>query len=635
MNKYLILLSFILVSCVQKAGIPSDQQTQPEHESGPSAKDNLLNSAELQRESQQLQQNGNLVKIRILKDESSKYPYIRHEQEFSGEKTVREEFFVADHLIVVAKKDVSKEEFRNTVSGLGYEVGRNYSKQKYLIHFNDSQWDEAYQKLANLSLVDRVEPDAIGFPQAFVPNDPYYNNLWGMERIGMEEVWEEEQCSDSVVVMIIDSGIDYNHEDLRDNMFSNPGEIPNNNIDDDNNGYIDDVYGWDFVNDDNDPLDDANHGSHVSGTVTGKGNNGVGVAGVCWNAKLFAIKVIGSDNRYFFSDIEPGLEYAASFKKYSILLNASLGSETSTTSYEAAWKTVADAGILIGAAAMNDGVDIDLNDRFPSTYEFDELLVVSNINSAGNLYRDSNWGNKHSDMAGPGTSIMSTLKNGNYGYMTGTSMATPHVVGAAAMILSKYPDWDALKIKEILMNSGNDNSNLAGKTVSGKELHVVKALAYADSVYQTENPSSSSEESSSSMESSSSAESSSSDDIFSSDEFSSFEPSSSSESSSSEESSSSSEEESSSSEEESSSSIESSSSEDSSSSEEESSSSEEDSSSSEEPQTITSLKLEMLDQKTDVIIYDMSGRKWRRGEKFIPGVYWVEDGKQLYKLIIE
>ena len=272
--------------------------------------------------------------------------------------------------------------------------------------------------------VEAVSPNYRRRIFSTVPNDPKWGKLWGLQKIGAANAWDVTTGSADVVVGVIDTGVDYTHEDLRGNMWINVNEIPGNGIDDDRNGFIDDVYGYDFAADDNgnnasDPMDTNNHGTHVSGIIAAVGNNGVGVTGVNWNARIMALKAARPDGFIYDSDSTEAIEYAVMMKsKYGVnvvALNASFGGKESDAVLRDAIEAAAKENIIFVAAAGNGGDD-DLGDdndqtpQYPANYDVPNIISVTATDPEDNLASFANFGVGTVDLAAPGVSILSTVK---------------------------------------------------------------------------------------------------------------------------------------------------------------------------------------------------------------------------------
>ncbi|MEY3067235.1 MAG: hypothetical protein RLZZ532_4027 [Cyanobacteriota bacterium] len=328
-------------------------------------------------------------------------------------------------------------------------------------------------------------------PQATTPNDPGYSQLWGLNNIGQSggtadadidapEAWDIQKGNQNLVIGVIDTGVDYDHPDLSANIWTNPGEIAGDGIDNDSNGYIDDVRGWDFAYNDNNPMDVHGHGTHVAGTIAGKGNNGVGVTGVAWNAKIMPLKFLNDSGWGYLSDAILAINYATA--KGVKLTNNSWGGGGYSQALYGAINTAGQQGALFIAAAGNDGTNNDIYPAYPASYNLSNIISVASTTRTDGLSYFSNYGATTVDLGAPGSDIYSTLPNSSYGTYSGTSMASPHVTGAAALLWSQNPTWTAQQIKNRLMSTGDSISALNGKTVSGKRLNINNALSNLPSV---------------------------------------------------------------------------------------------------------------------------------------------------------
>ena len=314
-----------------------------------------------------------------------------------------------------------------------------------------------------------------------VPDDPSFNLLYGMHNTGQSggtpdadidapEAWDRHTGNGSVLIGIIDTGIDYLHPDLADNMWTNPGEVPGNGLDDDGNGFVDDYYGWDFAYDDNDPMDGHYHGTHCAGTVAGVGNNGTGVAGVMWDAKLVAIKFLDDGGGGATSDAVDCVNYAAAMD-IGITSNSWGGG-----GFSQALKDAIAAGGLFVAAAGNSGSDNDAGPHYPSSYDCDNIIAVAATDHYDNLASFSCWGRTSVDLAAPGVDVYSCEPGGGYRYLSGTSMATPHASGAAGLVWSYSPSMTAPEVKQLLLDNVDSLASLSGLVLTDGRLNVRSAL---------------------------------------------------------------------------------------------------------------------------------------------------------------
>lgn len=301
------------------------------------------------------------------------------------------------------------------------------------------------------------------------PNDPQWGNagLYGLPKISAPAAWDLTTGSSNVVVAVIDTGIRYTHEDLAANIWTNPGEIQGNGIDDDGNGFADDVYGYDFYFNDPDPIDEHGHGTHVAGTIGAVGNNMLGVVGVNWNVRMMAIKIYDADGFGTTSAmLVSAYNYIRIMKERGInirVTNNSYAGCDEACGYDQATKDGIDAmgaaGILNVFAAGNNGWNNDAAaaPAYPAYYDSPSILSVASSTSTDARSSFSNWGPVSVDLAAPGSIILSTTNgsNSSYGNSSGTSMAAPHVAGAAALLAGYNPSLSVASLKATLMNSGD------------------------------------------------------------------------------------------------------------------------------------------------------------------------------------
>ncbi|MCP4047283.1 MAG: S8 family serine peptidase, partial [Gammaproteobacteria bacterium] len=351
--------------------------------------------------------------------------------------------------------------------------------------------EQAISELQATGQVEYAEPD---YPLSIntTPNDTSFSQLYGLHNTGQNggtadadidapEAWGITTGSSSVIVAVIDTGVQYDHPDLISNMWVNPGEIAGNGTDDDNNGYIDDIYGIDTFNNDSDPMDDNSHGTHVAGTIGAIGNNGQGIAGVNWNVSIMALKYLSNTGNGLTSDAVELLTYINNMKvnhgiDIRISNNSWGGGSYSQALYDAIVLTES-AGILFVAAAGNDGVDNETLPHYPSSYDLDSIIAVAATDRNDDAYTNTNYGLTSVDLAAPGVSIYSTVTGSSYGTKTGTSMATPHVAGAAALLWAKYPALSMQGVKQRLLNSAEPVASMDGITLTGGRLNAYNALS--------------------------------------------------------------------------------------------------------------------------------------------------------------
>jgi len=339
-----------------------------------------------------------------------------------------------------------------------------------------------------------------------IPNDPRFGSLWGLNNtqqtggsfdadIDAPEAWDNGTGSDNIIVAVFDTGVDYGHEDLAANMWKNPGEIPGNGMDDDDNGYIDDVYGYDFINKDSDPFDDHGHGTHVAGTIAAVGNNGIGVTGVSWNAQIMAVKFLGASGSGLVSDAVTGVIYAVNHG--AKILNNSWGGSDFSQALLDAINDANDADRLFVAAAGNNTLNNDVSQYYPSGYATPNVISVAATDHNDQLAEFSSYGVNTVHLGAPGVDVLSTVPTGScslcdsegYASLSGTSMATPHVSGAAALVLSQIPQLSIADLKSRLMLSVDQVPALSGTTISGGRLNINSSSVYDPDISITLTPS--------------------------------------------------------------------------------------------------------------------------------------------------
>jgi subtilisin family serine protease len=296
-----------------------------------------------------------------------------------------------------------------------------------------------------------------------IPDDIFFDNLWGLDNTGQAggtvdadidapEAWETQTGSSAVVVAVLDTGADWDHEDLSANIWNNDDEAENG-ADSDGNGYTDDIRGWDFVNNDNDPDDDHSgtyHGTHVSGTIGAEGDNGIGIAGVNWSVSVMPLKILDANGDGFVSDEIDAMNYAVA--NGANIINASFSGGSYSQSEHDAVNSARAAGVLFVAAAGNDGQDNDDIPAYPANYDLDNVIAVAATDQNDDMAWFSNYGATSVDVAAPGVNIYSTKAGDTYQYMSGTSMATPHVAGLAALIWAENVGFSHDQVKDRILN---------------------------------------------------------------------------------------------------------------------------------------------------------------------------------------
>ena len=401
---------------------------------------------------------------------------------------------IPGELLIGFRADVSAADQKNVLKSITAAERKSFKGiRASLAHVSPNAVDSVLAKLRQDKRVRYAEANAVVQIDA-TPNDPAYGNLWGLDNGGQTingwpgtpdadidapEAWNTTQGSSAVTVGVIDTGVDWSHPDLASQIWINPGEnctgCRTDHLDNDHNGYVDDWHGWDFVNDDNNPTDDHGHGTHVAGTIGAVGNNGLGVTGVAWNVGIMPLKFLNAQGSGTTADAVSAVLYAAQ-NGAEITNNSWAGGEYSQALADAI--AVADArGSLFVAAAGNDGSDNDLEPTYPASYELPNVVSVAATSNSDDVAYFSNVGHRSVDLGAPGVDIYSTWPGGSYRYLSGTSMASPHVAGAAALLEAEFPSAGALGLKALLLDSVDPNAELANASTTGGRLNVGTAAA--------------------------------------------------------------------------------------------------------------------------------------------------------------
>ncbi len=378
-------------------------------------------------------------------------------------RIARKEIRSASHTLLVDEGEVEKSDNND---------GRLGSSKEELI--------KGCAELIASGEAESCEPDQQVYIDV-LPNDPLLGTQWAISdalgSTGASIAWESASGAEDVVVAILDTGIDYNHPDLAANIWSNPGEILNN-IDDDHNGYVDDIHGINLFANNGDPLDDNGHGTHVAGIIGASGNNGQGVAGLLWKVKLIGIKFLGAEGGGNLFDSIRGLDYLVELKKkYNLKLavsNNSWGGASYSGALAEAIQRANDAGILFVTSAGNTAQDNDAAPVYPSSYNLPGLISVAASDRAGNLAPFSSYGRYSVDLTAPGVGILSTTRGGGYLHMSGSSMAAPFVSGALALLYTVKPNLSSSELIAGVLNSGTTLASLDGIVRTGAVLNVPK-----------------------------------------------------------------------------------------------------------------------------------------------------------------
>lgn len=412
-------------------------------------------------------------RLRLVRNEAFKYPLLRVEERFGNfdngmiNPFPEIEVAVADHVMLQVDPDWDDE----TVEALARRLGGSLRERLLrpglvLLELPEPNLDslpEAIETLGGMAGVRFAEPDwVVGHLGGVIPNDPDYELLWGLPAIQAPLAWEITTGTRQVVVAVIDSGVDYNHPDLQANIFYNTGESVNG-VDSDGNGFVDDIRGWDFYDNNNNPMDEHRHGTHVAGTIAAVGNNALGITGVAWETRILPMRFLGPGGSGPISAAINAVTYTT-MMGVDMTNNSWGGGGFSQALYDAI-EEARDAGILFIAASGNSGQP---DPGFPARYgnsglpngvpPLDNVISVaaSNNDSGDSL---ASFSNLRAHIAAPGVRIYSTVLNNGYENLNGTSMASPHVAGAAALLLAVNPDMHYLDVKDMLLDHVDDRSS--------------------------------------------------------------------------------------------------------------------------------------------------------------------------------
>ncbi|MFB6272843.1 MAG: S8 family serine peptidase [Salinibacter sp.] len=408
------------------------------------------------------------------------------------------------HLLVRFKAGVSQVDRQNAHAAIGAKVVKGFNVVNGLQYVRlpaNLSVKEAITRYRRRPNVRYAEPDFIQrLPDPerspvggqATPNDPQFDDLWGLNNTGQTggtsdadidapEAWDIQSGSSEIVIFVIDTGGDYTHEDLKGNRWTNPGETPGNGIDDDGNGYVDDVYGIDTANGDSDPMDNDGHGTHISGTIGAVGDNNTGVTGVNWEVEIGWCKFL--DGGGTTADAIECLDYVRDLKVNHgvnvVATNNSWGGSAFSQALLDAIRQHRKDGILFTAAAGNAGTDNDANPFYPAAYRAANLISVASTTDSDALSDFSNFGDRTVDLGAPGSAILSTTLDDTYSQFSGTSMATPHVTGVAALLKAQDPNRNWRDIRNLILSGGDDVESMDGTTATSHRLNAEGSLGCA------------------------------------------------------------------------------------------------------------------------------------------------------------
>lgn len=408
--------------------------------------------------------------------------------DYSRATPVKREMFLADQLIVKVRDGIGIESLRRSLSDMKMTLGETLAPGLFTIRLPDATLEavpEAITALDQLGdLILGVEADGVGFGAA-APNDSSFPSQWGNHNTGQSggtvdadvdapEFWAVSGHAPGIVIAVLDSGLNFSHPDLAGIAWTNPGEITGDGIDNDGNGRVDDVTGWDFVNSDNHGDDDHNHGTHVSGIIAAVRGNGTGIAGMLTGARILTCKILNSQNSGLTSNLIAATAYAR--LEGVPVMNLSLQNYPNSSLLSSEFDACAAAGIVLCVAAGNQGVNNDTTPNYPSSFPQANIISVGNHTRWDVPSGTSNYGISSVDLFAPGDSILSTVMGTGYSNFSGTSMATPYVAAVSAVLKYLNPAWGAAEIKAEILASAVPVPAYAGVSMSGARLNAANAV---------------------------------------------------------------------------------------------------------------------------------------------------------------
>ena len=405
------------------------------------------------------------------------------------------DIYLADQVIVRARQGVTFAQLQNRFQSSGITVLQPIADQLFTLRLPTQEIDAMSSALTTLStftdVVENAEADGVGFG-AGTPNDTSFATQWGHHNSGQSggtvdvdvdapEFWDILENTPGQVVAVLDSGLNFTHPDLLNLAWANPGEIAGDMIDNDGSGRIDDVTGWDFVNNDNNPTDDHGHGSNVTGIIAANRNNATGIAGMIGGVKIMVCKILNSSNSGSTSNLIAATTYAR--LRGAKVMNLSLQSYPFSATLNTEFTACETAGILLSICAGNQGTNNDTSANYPSSYTHTNIISVGNHDRTdvrwSGAFNPSNYGAVSVDLFAPGRDINSPILGTSYSSYTGTSQAAPYVTAVAIAIQYLNPTWQATEIKNSILSSVITRPAYNGLCTTGGRLNAVTAVAHA------------------------------------------------------------------------------------------------------------------------------------------------------------
>jgi subtilisin family serine protease len=404
-----------------------------------------------------------------------------------------------EYLVKLSEKSFQKMKAESQVGISGVSVKKFLSPASKVVVVKSKLNIESLKNALSKSFdIEFIEPNAVftiqGYLDNQIPQDPNFSDLWGMHNTGQKDsagqtgvagidmdaarAWHLQTGSRDIVVAVIDTGIDPDIEDLKNNMWVNEAEANGQaGVDDDGNGFVDDIHGFDFANNDSDPVDDHGHGSHCAGTIGAEGNNNIAVAGVVWNVRLMALKFLSSSGSGTLEGAVQAIDYAT--QNGAHLTSNSWGCASASCNSQALKESIeraSAAGVLFVAAAGNSSANNDTSHNYPSNFETPNMVAVAAIDNRGNKASFSSYGKTKVHVGAPGVKILSTTPSGLQSW-SGTSMATPHVAGLAALLLSQEPGLEMAELKNRILGSTRPLSTMRNFVATGGIANAYHALS--------------------------------------------------------------------------------------------------------------------------------------------------------------
>ncbi|HST21862.1 MAG TPA: S8 family peptidase [Blastocatellia bacterium] len=427
---------------------------------------------------------------------------------YSQKREKSKSLYVDNQILVKLKADVDlaadareMAEFVARPHGLSLEPLRAQNRGAlYRVELDGSlSVEEAVERMSVDPRVEYAEPNYLLYPST-MPNDSLFTQQWSLMNTGAfgtgkpgadisaTHAWDLTTGSNDMVVAVIDTGVDLSHTDLAPNAWVNSRENPNNGVDDDNNGYVDDRNGWNFVSNRPVTYEDSSadwHGTHVSGTIGAAGNNGIGVTGIAWRVKIMSLKFIGVSTGST-ADAVKAINYVMDQKKRGVnvrVINSSWGGSNNSATLKSAIVSAGNAGILFVCAAGNGGDDQSGDDLADAPYypaawsaEISSVIAVAAVDYTDRKADFTNYGYNTVQVGAPGVNTFSTAPDGQYGYGAGTSMATPHVSGVAALLFSREPELSPSQARQRIVSTADPLPTLAGRVEGSGRVNAYNAL---------------------------------------------------------------------------------------------------------------------------------------------------------------